>query len=248
MITVFLVRHGESQSNAGFATPDPVKVGLTSLGEEQAKEVAPFLKENMPLNLIVTSPYLRTKQTAEPTKQSFPTTAVEEWEVQEFTYLSSMHQERSTTQDRKLLVEVYWTMSEPSFCEPSFRDDLYPYFILSSHSESFKVFIWRVQAFIRRLKELDDKCQNIAVFSHEQFIAAVLWCIERGPTEITSDAMRDFRHFFNQNRIPNGGIVELKVRRNHDVWNHELITKHLKRAIPGPEPPPVEELELAGTR
>ncbi len=97
MITVFLVRHGESQANAGFATPDPVKVELTPLGEKQAKEVATFLKKHTPLNLIVTSPYLRSKQTAKPTKVLFPNADVEEWEVQEFTYLSSIHQEHSTT-------------------------------------------------------------------------------------------------------------------------------------------------------
>src|SRR5256885_1339306 len=164
MVTVLLVRHGESQSNAGLATPNPVKVALTSLGHKQARQVATFLKENMPLNLIVTSPYLRTKQTAEPTRQLFSTTAVEEWEVQEFTYLSSMHQEQSATEDRKPLVEIYWSM-----CEPFFMDSSYPYFILNPHSESFRVFIGRVQAFIRRLKEVDNRCQNIAVFSHEQF-------------------------------------------------------------------------------
>ncbi len=247
MITVFLIRHGESQANAGFATPDPVKVELTPLGEKQANEVAAFLKEYTPLNLIVTSPYLRTKRTAEPTKKLFPTADVEEWEVQEFTYLSSMHREHSTTQDRKPLVEVYWTMCEPSFIESSQRDGFYHHFMPITHPESFKVFIWRVQAFIRRLKELDDRCQNIAVFSHEQFITAVLWCIKRGPTEITSDAMRDFRNFFYENRIPNGGIVELKVRRSHDVWPSKLIAKHLPHAIPGPEPPVRMERDLVGT-
>lgn len=102
MITVFLVRHGESQANAGFATPDPGKVELASLGEKQANEVATFLKEHTPLNFIVTSPYLRTKRTAESTKLLFPTADVEEWEVQECTtaalltqfkhYLISMNQ------------------------------------------------------------------------------------------------------------------------------------------------------------
>lgn len=237
MLTVFLVRHGESQSNAGLATPDPVKVELTSLGHMEAKQVAAFLKKRTPLNLVVTSPYLRTKQTASHTRQLFPTTAVEEWEVQEFTYLSSMHQEQSTTEDRKPLVEIYWAMGEPSFMDGS----SYPYFILRPYSESFKAFIGRVQAFIRRLKEVDNRCENIAVFSHEQFIAAVLWCIEHGSAEITSDTMQAFRHFFNQNRLPNGGIVELKIRRSHDEWRYELITEHLEHAVPGPEPPPIPE-------
>ena len=102
----FLIRHGESQSNAGLATTEPKAVELTSLGHQQATQIAAFLKEYTSLNLIVTSAYLRTKQTATPTKEIFHKSA-EEWEVQEFTYLSSMHQEQSTTEDRKPLVELY---------------------------------------------------------------------------------------------------------------------------------------------
>jgi probable phosphoglycerate mutase len=243
MITVFLVRHGESQANAGFATSDPVKVELTPLGKKQAIEVATFFEESKQptLKLIVYSPFLRTKQTAEPTKALFRHAAVEEWEVQEFTYLSSIHRVCSTVQDRKPLVDGYWTKSEPSLWE-----DFYPTFISSTHSESFKVFIWRVQAFIRKLKELDDKCQNIAVFSHEQFIAAVLWCIEREGEEITSDSMRDFRDFFKKHRLPNGGLVKLRVRHSQVVRQSSVITDHLQHKVPEPEPPVRLEPELAG--
>ncbi len=266
MITVFLVRHGQSQANAGFATPDPAKVELTPLGVKQAKEVAAFLKTHTPPKLIVTSPYLRSKQTAEPTRFLFPNTAVEEWEVQEFTYLSSIHRMCSTVQDRKPLVDGYWTKSEPSFWDdfsytfkPSAHSevvalaaragitaDFYHTFMPGTRSESFKVFIWRVQAFIRKLNELDNRCQNIAVFSHEQFIAAVLWCLEYKPNKITEDSMRNFREFFKKHRIPNGGIVELEVRHNQVVGQSSVITRHLPPAIPGPEPIPKWNRELVG--
>jgi probable phosphoglycerate mutase len=226
----FLIRHGESLSNAGLATTDPKNVELTLRGHEQAKQIAAFLKEYTSLNLIVTSAYLRTKQTAAPTKDVFRIRSHEEWEVQEFTYLSPVYLGYSTPDDRRPLVDAYWEQ-----CQPSFTD--------GRGSESFKVFIGRVQGFMRQLK---DRRENIAVFSHEQFITAVLWVLKHKPTEITSDVMRDFRDFFHQNRIPNGAIVEIKVRRSEDSqhsWTYEQVTGHLERAVPGPEPPPIQLFE-----
>ena len=67
MTIVFLIRHGESQSNAGLPTTSPNNVALTPQGRQQARHVADFLKFYPSLDLIVTSPYLRAKQTAEPT-------------------------------------------------------------------------------------------------------------------------------------------------------------------------------------
>lgn len=233
MHRIFLIRHGQSQSNAGLATIGPENVALTSQGREQAERIAAFLKEkNTPLNLIVTSAYLRTKQTAAPTKEVFPHTPEEEWAVHEFTYLWSMHQEQSTVEERRPLVEAYWEQCLPSFIEDLGAGLSY----VSFKSESFTFFIDRVQAFLRQLKDAAyDRCENIAVFSHEQFITAALWIIKHSPVEISSKEMRDFRDFFNRNRIPNGAIVEIKVRRSHEVWSYELITEHLKHAAPEPE-------------
>ena len=233
MHRILLIRHGQSQANAGLATIGPEKVELTPQGHEQAERIAAFLKGYISLNLIVTSAYLRTKQTAAPTMKVFHAVPKEEWEVHEFTYLWSMHQEQSTVEDRRPLVDAYWEQ-----CQPSFIEDLgHGLSYVTFKSESFTSFIDRVQAFLRRLNDAAyDRCENIAVFSHEQFITAVLWLIKSRPVEITSKEMRDFRDFFNRNRIPNGAIVEIKARRSHDVWTYELITEHLKNAQSDPEP------------
>src|SRR2546421_386547 len=133
MSTVFLIRHGESQSNAGLATTGPRHVMLTPRGREQARDIANFLRLYPSIDIIVTSPYLRTKKTAELTTSMplFRSVAQEEWDVQEFTYLSSMHQELSTAEERRPLVDAYWEQ-----CQPSFVD--------GSGSESFAQFIDRV--------------------------------------------------------------------------------------------------------
>src|SRR5438876_7502509 len=114
---VTLIRHGESQSNAGWAATDPKDGGLTPHGHEQARQIATFLKEHTSLNLIVTSAYLRTKQTAAPTKEVFRIKFDEEWEVQEFTYLSPMYLGYSTTNDRRPLVDAYWEQCQPSYTD-----------------------------------------------------------------------------------------------------------------------------------
>ena len=222
----FLIRHGESQSNVGLATTDPKEVELTARGKKQAQQIAAFLKEYTSLNLIVTSAYFRTRQTATPTMEKFNIKTPEEWEVQEFTYLSPMYLGYSTPDDRRPLVDAYWEQ-----CDPSYTD--------GRGSESFKIFIGRVEGFIRQLK---NRRENIAIFSHEQFIAAVRWVLQKRPTVITSDTMRDFRDFFKQNRIPNGAIVDIKVRRSgdsQDSWTYELLIQHLERAVSRSEPPPM---------
>ena len=84
MRTVLLIRHGESLSNAGKPTSSPQNVPLTKLGKKQAEYIAEYLKSQSPLDLIVTSSYARSKQTAEQTILSFPLVPQKEWLVQEF--------------------------------------------------------------------------------------------------------------------------------------------------------------------
>ena len=213
--TVFLIRHGESQSNAGKATTGPENVEITQRGQEQARAIAEFLK-SYPIDLIVTSPYRRAKQTAELTTSIplFHTVEQVEWKVQEFTYLSSMHQEQSTVEDRRPLVDAYWEQCQPSYVE-------------SSGSESFAQFIERVQSFILSLQT--SPYETIAVFSHEQFINAVLWLIKDGPIKMSEQAMRDFKDFLKENTLPNGIIVQLKVHHNQARWSYEKIMGHLEQ-------------------
>src|SRR4051812_43055625 len=63
MTEIWLIRHGESESNAGLPTSDTAKIALTPRGFAQAEcIVAAFTR---PPSLIVTSPYLRAIQSAQ---------------------------------------------------------------------------------------------------------------------------------------------------------------------------------------
>lgn len=58
MPTILLIRHGESQSNAGLASTYPRNVELTQRGHEQARQIRAFLQTHA---RIITSPYTRSQ-------------------------------------------------------------------------------------------------------------------------------------------------------------------------------------------
>jgi|SRR5689334_5759935 len=210
MLTTLLIRHGESQSNAGLPTLSPENVVLTDLGIEQAEYIAQYLAYQVSLNLIVTSSYKRTKQTAVPTKLRFSSVREEEWPVHEFTYLSREEiRVFSTRWQRRPLVDVYWEL-----CDPELVD--------GPGSESFEQFIGRVQRVLEQLETLDED-QTVAVFSHEQLICAVYWLLTCQPERITSESMRDFKDFLADHSIPNGGFLRLQRTDARYPWQCELM-------------------------
>lgn len=218
MSTILLIRHGESQSNAGLATSSPEIVELTGKGWKQAADIAQYLKDaQLHPDLIVTASYLRTKQTATLTKLAFRDVLEEEWQVQEFTYLSMWHEWNSTVEDRRHMVEAYWELSDPSYVDGPKSGTLL--------SESFEQFITRVRKVKKRLEQTE--LDIIAIFSHEQFINAFLWFSEPDSQCITSETMGKFRAFSKAHPIPNGAIVQAKYHRGYNEWLYEMIESHL---------------------
>ncbi len=217
MPTILLIRHGESLSNAGLPTSSPKFVELTERGVEQAENVAEFLKSQFSPELIVTSSYERTKQTALPTKSIFRHIPEEEWPVHEFTYLSSWHKESSTVEDRREYVEGYWELSNPVYSD-------------GPESETFEQFIKRAQKVMIRLKNTTR--DTVTIFSHQQFICALLWLSQQDQLDLCSDTMKNFKDFLASNSVPNGAIVQVKFRDSRDRWQSELITSHLNDSVP----------------
>ena len=212
MPTILLIRHGESVSNAGLPTLRPENVALTERGIDQARNIAWCIgiDSHVSLNLIITSSYQRTKQTAVPTKLRFPSAREEEWPVHEFTYLSLANVfEYSTVDDRKPLVDAYWEL-----CDPALVD--------GPDSESFEQFIQRVRGVMARFENV-GKHETVVIFSHEQFICAVFWLLKRNSPRISSDAMRDFKKFLTAHAVPNGGILCLQRHNDEHHWQFELL-------------------------
>jgi len=192
---VVLVRHGESEANAGAATDDAVSCGLTARGQRQARAVAAWL-EPAP-DLIVVSSYLRARETAQETCQRFPGARVEEWPVHEFHYLGSDAYRGTSARQRRPARDDYWRALDPErVCEPG--------------AESFAAFLSRVRAVRERLESAPEP--RIVVFGHKKFIHALLWSwTERHPAA-DADAMARFRAYDRAERLPNGAAVDVELR------------------------------------
>ena len=220
MPTILLIRHGESQSNVGLPTVRPDLTELTEEGWEQAKEITQFLKKSrFNPELIVTSSYLRTKQTAAPTIRAYVSVHEEERPVHEFTYLSTWHETISTVEDRLPMVDAYWELSDPSYVDGKF-------------SESFEQFIARVREVKKRLASLP--LNRIAVFSHHQFISAFLWLSQLKKQEITPDAMKEFRAYMKAHPLPNASIVYTEIAYGQEYTGRELKIFCRNKLVPVP--------------
>ncbi len=151
------IRHGQSTGNAGLPCDDLSLLELTELGRWQSREVAMSWIETP--DLIVTSPYLRTQQTAAATIARFPNVRVEVWAIQEFTYLQPSRWNGTLSSERMPHIERYWAESDPEFCD-------------GEGAESFSTLLRGAEAALERLAAMPAE-SLIYVFSHGQFIQAV---------------------------------------------------------------------------
>ncbi|MBF2027526.1 MAG: histidine phosphatase family protein [Oscillatoriales cyanobacterium C42_A2020_001] len=208
MIAVWLIRHGESESNAGLPTQNLTEfTQLTPKGHRQAESLIHVVAKP---DLIVTSPYIRTKQTAQPILTQFPNCPQAEWQVQEFDYLSlpSKPTDRSEILD---LCKVYWQRRDP-------------FYIDGEGAESFAGLMHRVKQMFQQIQQLDGKL--IVIFSHAGFIRAVLWSALTQTAEITPKAMEKFCCFIQSVRIPNAAIVKLYLHQD-EIFISNILTSHL---------------------
>ena len=224
MIRVWLIRHGQSESNAGLPSKEPGSSVLTALGHWQAEQVARGFGQAPAL--IVTSPYRRARQTAEPSIKRFPAAAAAEWPVQEFTYLGELRKRAMTTAEREPYVQAYWERSDPQEA--------------SGGAESFADLVRRSRDFLDRVGT--ERSGPVAVFTHGLFMRSVAWSLVSGVTVPSASDMQDFRRFAGAYRTPNGGVVELRARPGRPVPSlMGAATFHLP-AVQIPDELPPDEL------
>ncbi|GAA3982987.1 hypothetical protein GCM10023085_76450 [Actinomadura viridis] len=190
----WLIRHGQSESNAGLPTDGPGAAPLTPLGWDQAGRVAAAFTE--PPALIVASSFRRARETALPTRRRFPEVPYEEWPVQEFTFLGHLHGPRTTNAERRPHSVAYWRRADPSFTH-------------DGDGESFKRLIGRTRDLVERLTRRPEGLT--AVFTHGTYMRALMWSLLTGITDPDAVAMNAFFHFVQVCQMPNGAIVELRA-------------------------------------
>jgi broad specificity phosphatase PhoE len=190
----WLVRHGQSTSNAGLPAVGHGEVPLTALGHEQARAVARRV-DRQP-DLLIVSPYLRAEATAGPIRARWPSTPRETWPIQELTYLSPARCQGTTPETRRPWIEEYWQRCDPDYCD-------------GPDAESFRHFIGRLDDFHRRLLALD--AGFVIAVGHGQFFRAYL----RARTEgfvATSGWMKAYRSAETAQPMANGEIIALDSR------------------------------------
>ncbi len=199
MRTVF-IRHGQSTGNAGIPAHDLALLELTELGWRESREVAAGWIETP--SLILTSPYLRTQQTAAATIMRFPQVPVEVWVIHEFTYLQPSRWNGTRSSARLPAIERYWAEADPEFCD-------------GEGAESFRALLGRAQTALDRLAAMPEDAL-VYGFSHGQFIQAVRsLVIDAGLTD-----REKMRKFWGKGSpaISNAELVELSVEGG--AWRH----------------------------
>jgi broad specificity phosphatase PhoE len=201
-MTIWMIRHAQSQSNAGQATIGPSTNGLSDLGLLQSKQVAEVISQ-VP-DRIVVSPYWRTHLTAQPLLDKFPQVKPEVWPVQEFSYLSLSPDHPTTPAHRQPLSQAFWNRSDPDYVD-------------GERAESFQQLMQRVQDTLDRI----DRHQGFGVvFSHGLFMKALLWTAMAQPGAIDKLAMQRFCGFWRSFRIPNASILRISVAENQQLtWS-----------------------------
>lgn len=190
MHAVYLVRHGESTSNVGAATEDPVNIPLTPRGVAQAAALADAFC--LRPQAIVHSPFLRARATAEPLIARHPTAEVAVWPVEEFTYLDVAAWRGTTWRERLPAVEAFWGRADPHH-----RD--------SPAVESFADLIDRARRAHAALHTLPP---DSVLVSHGLFLCAMVWQLQ-APDPLD---MKAFRAWQNLHLPGNTAVIRLPLK------------------------------------
>lgn len=210
-MVAWLIRHGESEANLGLRTQNPTDIPLTPRGYAQARRICNLLP--LSPDLVVTSQYIRTQQTAKPTLERFTEAQHQEWTIHEFTFLSPVKFANTTIEERRPAAQAYWEKADLNATD-------------TDGAESFADFMGRVRLCYDNLITIPDN-QFVVVFTHETFMQALIWSLMTG-WEITSDKMRRFRQFSRSFSIPNTAILQLKWEQS-GCWYSPILTDHLDK-------------------
>ena len=156
-ITVaWLIRHTETNCNPNVWCTNIRDIQLTDNGKQRAIDIAEKVTRRP--DLIITSPFLRSIDTAKPLHNKWPDVPCEQWSIQEFIYLSPGKYATKTIIDRNNAKKEYWQHASPTFCD-------------GEDAESFLDFTGRLKSFHKQL--LAQK-GFVVVFGHGLFLKAFL--------------------------------------------------------------------------
>jgi probable phosphoglycerate mutase len=244
MTEFWFIRHGESESNAGFTSNSDQSTPLTAKGKLQAQFVANHIVRAP--DLFVVSPYLRANQTAEPTLSKFLTTPTQTWPIQEFSYLSHEQYQNTNSKQRSKMSQTFFKQADPDL-------------VLGNGGESFNQFAQRIESCLERISQASEDL--IILFGHGWFMRATLWylydkksnqekrklflktiqdLIPSYPVilklfsfteKVRVKMMFRFLLFSAGVQIPNGGILKFKLVPDESVKLIDFELSHLPKEL-----------------
>ena len=205
MKKIYLVRHGQSHSNAGGDAMINADIPLTELGQHQATQVAYWLYETLGDNIdsIMVSKFLRTHQTAKPLVDKLGITPTIIEGLQEFDYLSFAKIDGTTLAERRQMAEDYWLTHSP--------DEMH-----GGEAETYRSFCERVGQVLTYFRQLP--AGNHVAFTHGLWISMLIWQI-LGQTKDGNRTMQKFVQFEMPIRAKNCEVFCLTLLDDGDVMN-----------------------------
>jgi 2,3-bisphosphoglycerate-dependent phosphoglycerate mutase len=193
-LKTWLIRHGESTANAGLPATRDADSPMTDRGIAQSRTVAQMI--NLVPDILIISPSLRARSTAEFIKDRWPSVTSEIWPIQEFTYLSHARCTGTTQLERQPFTRAYWERSDPEYVD---GDD----------AESFADFLKRLQDFHSRLLALE--VSFAVVVGHGQFFRA--YSLALGHKIVPSpEGMKFYRQSETADSLKNGEVLKLSLK------------------------------------
>ncbi|SIR98373.1 Broad specificity phosphatase PhoE [Moraxella cuniculi DSM 21768] len=205
MKKIYLIRHGQSEANAGTTVYPNETIPLSRLGSVQAWHLAQWLHTTIQdVDAVFVSPYLRTQQTAQPylTKTDLIPSVLpclQELDMLAFENIASL-----SFAEIGALAEKFWQQDN------HYRD--------GENTDSFDDFVKRVQAARQHFEQMADG--TYVMFGHGIWISMLIWQLMH-----QDDAkVQDKASFASYKRhlYPNNCAVYLL---SIDDDNHALIGK-----------------------
>jgi probable phosphoglycerate mutase len=135
---------------------------------------------------------------------------VDQWRVEEFTYLDTAACGWTSYAERKGLRDAYWRR-----CEPLWVD--------GPGCECFADFIERVRHFEQTLS-VQDADKSVVVFTHGLLMRALLWFRQHTSGQVTGSEMAVFDSFRRTVSVPNCAVLQAssdgsgRLRLSTDVF------------------------------
>lgn len=192
MRTITFVRHGQSTANLGAVTVPHPDIPLTLLGQAQAQLLASSLPTQPAL--VLASPYLRARDTAQPYCQQWGMTARMEPLLHEMDAIAYEGIAGMDGEQRMAVAARYWEAADPDLRT-------------GTEVETYAEFGQRVQQF--RSEQLPLLPDRSVVFGHGLWMAMLCWQLSGFAWE-GRQGMQAFKRFQTGWPMPNGASYRVQ--------------------------------------